>query len=66
MSGPATPNPGAVLAAVNTAFRAACGGGQRPALTAAARGALRQAGRDGETPLSRTEKHLKQELLSAA
>jgi len=40
--------PGAVLTAVKTAARA-FGGGLRPVLTAAARGARRKAGRDGET-----------------
>jgi hypothetical protein len=45
-----------VLAAVNTAFRAACRGGQRPVLTAPARGAFQNLGRDGETPFSQTEK----------
>ncbi len=40
----------------STPLRAACGGGLRPALTAAPRGALRGSGRDGETPSSRTEK----------
>ena len=40
----------------STPLRAACGGGLRPALTAAPRGALRGSGRDGETPFSRTEK----------
>jgi hypothetical protein len=57
MSGPGFTNDGAVLAAVNTAFRAACGGGLRPVLTAPARGALQSSGRDGETPFSRTKKH---------
>ena len=56
MSGPGFIEDGAVLAAVNAAFRAAFGGGLRPALTAAARAALRGSGRDGETPFSRTEK----------
>ena len=37
-------------------FRAACGGGLRPVLTAAARGAFGSSGRDGETPFSRTKK----------
>lgn len=38
-------------------LRAACGGGLRPVLTQAALGASETAGRDGETPLDRTEKH---------
>ena len=38
----------------------------RPALTALARAASLKLGRDGETALSRTEKHLKQEPLFAA
>ena len=71
MSGPVPLNPGAALAAVprsgsragNTAFRAASGGGQRPVLTASARGAFLKLGRDGETALSRTEKLFKQEPL---
>ena len=37
-------------------LRAACGGGLRPVLTAAARAAFRSSGRDGETALGRTEK----------
>jgi len=37
----------------------------RPALTALARAASLELGRDGETPFSRTEKHLKQERLPA-
>ena len=40
----------------STPLRAACGGGLRPALTAAPPGALQGSGRDGETPFSRTEK----------
>ena len=48
-------NDGAVLAAVNTASRR-CRGGLRPVLTATARGAFRNLGRDGETPFSRTKK----------
>jgi transposase len=46
--GPDQPQPGTVLAAVKTAARA-CSGGLRPVLTAAARGATRDPGRDGET-----------------
>jgi hypothetical protein len=42
--------PGTVLAAVETAAHA-CGGGLRPGLTAAARGATAQPGRDKETVL---------------
>ena len=45
-------NDGAVLAAVNAAFRAAYGGGLRPT----ARGAFEKVGRGGETPFSRTKK----------
>jgi hypothetical protein len=45
-----------VLAAVNTAFRAACGGSLRLVLTAAVRAAFLKSGRDGETPFSRTGK----------
>src|SRR5579883_3228965 len=57
MSGPpGFSNDRAVLAAVNAAC-AASGGGLRPALTAAPRGALRSPGRDGETPPRRTKKH---------
>jgi len=56
MSGPGFINDGAVLAAVNTAFRAACSGSLRLVLTAPARVALGSSGRDGETPFSRTEK----------
>jgi hypothetical protein len=56
MSGPAASILAAVLAAVNTAFRAAYRGGLRPVLTATARGALPNLGRDGETPFNRTEK----------
>ena len=41
----------------STPLRAAFGGGLRPALTAAPRGALQKSGRDGETPFSRTKKH---------
>ena len=37
-------------------LRVACGDGLRPALTQAARGALDEDGRDGETALDRTEK----------
>jgi hypothetical protein len=40
----------------STPLRAAFGGGQGPALTAAVRGAARNLGRDGETPPSRTKK----------
>jgi hypothetical protein len=56
MSGPVNANPGAVLRPVKAACRAACGGGLRPALTALARGAFLELGRDGETPFSRTKK----------
>jgi len=42
----------------STSLRAADRGGLRPMLTAAARGAFLEAGRDGETPFSRTEKRL--------
>ena len=65
MSGPGLPHDGAVLPALNIAFRAADRGGcraslavtfLRPMLTAAARGALRSSGRGGETPPSRTKK----------
>jgi len=56
MSGSGLPNDGAVLSALNIAFRAADRGGLRPMLTAAARGALQSSGRDGETPPSRTKK----------
>ena len=63
MSGPVNANPGAVLGAVKAAFRAACRGGLRPALTAPPRGPLLELGRDGETALSRTKKLLKQEPL---
>jgi putative transposase len=38
-------------------LRAASGGGLRPVLTRAAPGSPEIAGRDGETPLDRTEKH---------
>lgn len=37
--------------------QAAFGGGLRPVLTAPARGAFENHGRDGETALNRTEKH---------
>ena len=56
MSGPGLIEDGAVLATVNTAFRAACGGSLRLVLTAAARVAVGSSGRDGETPFSRTKK----------
>jgi hypothetical protein len=56
MSGPGLPEHRAVLAAVNTASRR-YRGGLRPVLTAAARAAPPQSGRDGKTPPSRTEKH---------
>jgi len=56
MSGPACPTM-APCSRLSTPLRAALGGGLRPALTAAPRGALRRSGRDGETPLSRTKKH---------
>jgi hypothetical protein len=55
---PGLPHDGTVPAAVNTAFRAADGGGPRPALSAAVRGAFTELGRDGETPFSQTEKLL--------
>ncbi len=56
MSGPACPTI-APCSQPSTPLRAAFGGGLRPALTAAARGALRKSGRDGETAPSRTKKH---------
>lgn len=56
MSGPGLPDHRAVLAAVNTAARR-WRGGLRPVLTAAARAAHPQSGRDGKTPPCRTEKH---------
>ena len=40
----------------STPLRAACGGSLRLVLTAAARGAFLETGRDGETPFNRTEK----------
>ena len=46
MSGPGLPYDGAVLPALNIAFRAACRGGLRPMLTAAATGAFACSGRD--------------------
>ena len=52
-----TPRPAnrcAVLGAVKTE---PLRGGLRPVLTAPARGAFRNHGRDGETALNRTEKH---------
>ena len=55
MSGPAFSTM-APCSRPSTPLRAACGGGLRPALTAAPPGALRGSGRDGETPFSRTEK----------
>ncbi len=54
-----TPPPAPILAPCSrpsTPLRAACRGGLRPVLTAPARGALPETGRDGETPSSRTEK----------
>src|SRR5271166_6365449 len=39
--------------------------GSHPHMTALARAASLELGRDGETPFSRTEKHLKQERLPA-
>lgn len=54
-----TPPPASILAPCSrpsTPLRAAYRGGLRPVLTAPARGALRRAGRDGETALSRTKK----------
>ncbi len=56
MSGPASPMI-APCSQPSTPLRAANGGGLRPALTAAPRGASRGSGRDGETPFSRTKKH---------
>jgi hypothetical protein len=56
MSGPACPTI-APCSQPSTPLRAAVGGGLRPALTAAPRGASRGSGRDGETPFSRTKKH---------
>jgi len=47
---------GTVLTAVKDAAAPPCGG-LRPSLTAAPRGAPYFSGRDGETPLRRTEKH---------
>ena len=55
MSGPAYPTI-APCSQPSTPLRAAFGGGLRPALTAAVRGALRNSGRGGETPFSRTKK----------
>jgi hypothetical protein len=40
----------------STPLRAACGGSLRLVLTAAARSAFLDAGRDGETPFNRTKK----------
>jgi transposase len=51
-AGSAVPRPGWSLTPCSPPsrpLRAACGGGLRPVLTAAARGALRKSGRDGET-----------------
>ena len=56
MSGPASSTI-APCSRPSTPLRAAYGGGLGPALTPAARGALRGSGRDGETPFSRTKKH---------
>jgi len=56
MSGPASSTI-APCSQPSTPLRAAFGGGLRPALTAAPRGALRNSGRDGETAPSRTKKH---------
>ena len=55
MSGPACSTM-APCSQPSTPLRAAYGGGLRPVLTATARGALRNSGRDGETPFSQTEK----------
>jgi len=55
MSGPASPSM-APCSRRSTPLRAAFGGGLRPALTAPARGAFENSGRDGETPFSRTKK----------
>lgn len=41
----------------STPLHAACGGGLRPVLTAAAHSAQKASGRDGETALSQTKKH---------
>jgi hypothetical protein len=57
MSGPASLTI-APCSRPSTPLRAAGGGGIRPALTAAMRGASRKSGLDGETPLSRTKKLL--------
>ncbi len=56
MSGPASSTM-APCSQPSTPLREAFGGGLRPALTAAVRGALRNPGRGGETPFSRTKKH---------
>ena len=55
MSGPA-PKRLALCSQPSTPLRAACGRSLRLALTAAARRAFLKAGRDGETPFSRTKK----------
>jgi len=55
MSGPA-PQSLALCSQPSTPLRAACGGSLRLVLTAAARTAFLEAGRDGETPFNRTKK----------
>ena len=55
MSGPVRSSM-ALCSQPSTPLRAACGGSLRLALTAAARSAFLEAGRDGETPFNRTKK----------
>ena len=62
MSGPANPSM-APCSRPSTPLRAACRGGLRPMLTAPARGAFENLGRDGETPFNRTKKLRKGEAI---
>ena len=55
MNGPA-PQRLALCSQPSTPLRAAYGGSLRLVLTAAARSAFMEAGRDGETPFNQTEK----------
>lgn len=55
MSGPASSTM-APCSRPSTPLRAAYRGGLRPVLTATARGAFENLGRDGETPFNRTKK----------
>jgi hypothetical protein len=64
MSGPANPSM-APCSRPSTPLRAAYRGGLRPVLTATARGASLELGRDGETPFNRTKKLAKGEAIES-